>query len=182
MHYAWIVLPGRQWISKKVGFMPHRWHWKNYVANAIVASKAFYVHADSMLRQNSCFQSPKSWAKSLPGFWNERKCTNSSWFIWNMGKLTQRLKELKCRRGETHWRGIWSYLFYKSSLIFYYIPSWLFCLVQKCTTVPLRFPGERVLPSCITFVPPFHSWFLRSGHIIMIWEVHVAWQITHPLL
>lgn len=27
-------------------------------ANAIVASKAFYVHADSMLRQNSCFQSP----------------------------------------------------------------------------------------------------------------------------
>lgn len=29
-------------------------------ANAIVASKAFYVHADSMLRQNSCFQSPSA--------------------------------------------------------------------------------------------------------------------------
>lgn len=97
-----------------------------------------------------------------------------------MGKLTQIKRTEMLKRGKTLW-GFWSDLFYKCSFIFYYIPSWLFCMVQKCTAVRLGLPGEWVLSSCITFMPPFHSWFLRSEHVLMVWEMLVACQITHQL-
>ena len=99
------------------------------------------------------------------------------------GEVDTKIERTEMLKGRKHIGGdFWSDLFYRSSLTFYCMPSWLFGLVQNCTAVPWRFPGEWVLSSCVTFVLPFHSWFWRSEHVIMIWETHVVCQITHPLL
>lgn len=105
------------------------------------------------------------------------KCINSSWFIWSMGKLMEGLKALKYWKGGNILAGIFIIL-----------------VLQKLTYILLHtfltfLPGSEVHSSAIkfhraagTFAPPFHSWFLRSGHVIINWEMHVACQITHPLI
>lgn len=115
--------------------------------------------------------------KSLPSSWSQRKCINNSCFILNMQKLMQRLKKLKCwRERGIRWGGFWSDLFYKSSpiLLHTFLTSLTGSKVHgSAITIP-----RGALFSWIAFVPPFNSWFIRSKHGIMLWEMHVTCPMT----